>query len=1364
MLKTVNGTLRHSRLLRVGLYVLLGVLLTTAVLTQVVVRLVIWPQLEARKSQIEQILSRELGVHASIGAIKTDWELFRPSFEIRDVSFKRDPLAPESSRNTVLQIPLISGILAWNSIWHAVPRFYYLSSHTIAVTALRDKAGLWSFAGVPMAKQGGDFDVLGWALDERNLSTENLQFTVFDDFEGDAVHTFTIEKFSLRNQQRQHWVELSAYVKPSQGLLNFSGDFHHKAWSNPSDWRNWEGEFSSQIRNINAANLLKISPLPIKSGSGSMNFDGKASLQYGILQTSNASLEAKNIDIIWANNQPAFRLHHLQIDAAQNGNSALHTIDFKNLQWTARPLDKKSHRIEDLNVQISPNKYLNNISKVELNVARIPLTELVQVAQNLPLAPSISKPLRIMQPEGIIEKLNFIWHKEKYERSFISNKFVQEEFKVSGKLNAVGWQAYQDILPSVKGLSGDIATSLDAGHFVFAPAPLTLASNDYLVPKQVKLPPMTGKLSWQKKDPQWAIEFEQLTLKDAATELIAQGSYLTAAQNLPDALDLKLQINKMSALTLLSMIPKTIAPTAVEYMRATVSQGVIENSTLILQGPTVGLPYPPPSPHRFSIDLYIKNAIYRPVAPNKNVLGDWLALDNVSARIQMNNHLLSVNAPLGKFKNVSVEDIQVVLDTAKKPNILEVKGRARGPLNEFLEYFVTTPVGYKWQSTLKDVTTSGNTDLNLELSHEFGEKEKTLLNTRINLANNQVQWGNQPAGEITNGLLMVNENGLKTADINGRMLGGEWSLKTNPLQENILEINADIDSKEALAMLAVNENFKYDFKKDLLTGRLGLQGSILQKTAETALSLNLNLNSTQINLPQPLQKKSGDALAGLLQLSINTSSNLPSIDWNVKLEKFLSSSGKLIEKKLRHATVQIGSNSPSQKPQGIELDVDVPTIALDEWLALIDQFETANPKYIDELTAVSADPKTPSLPIHVSAKSAQVLFLGREFTSLAMTAQTNANIWEAHLQTQHIDGHLRWEPRNQFLPLGALTGDFKTLHLPPPLQRKPPSDQLQSSLSSLPKLDVSITDFKYEESQIGELKLQAEAFATHWKIHQMSVKNPFGEISAHGQWDIPSGDALGKTHINLDLQTSNTGDYLSALGINTNVIDRGTGGIKGILHWQGSPIDFNTVSLQGDLQLDVKNGTIVQVDPGAAKLLGILSLQNLLEFATFNFEGGLGGAIRPGTPFDEITASATIRDGSALTEDFEMKSSLARITSRGNVNLNLETQDLRITIYPRINFGSAGLAAFYFVTPIIGISAMIGQYLFSAGINKAFQTDLLIQGSWDNPEIIPMDQSGKPVDDETVKKIRQKSLLIDQKRSPTLPAPATFDASSSQLP
>jgi len=42
------------------------------------------------------------------------------------------------------------------------------------------------------------------------------------------------------------------------------------------------------------------------------------------------------------------------------------------------------------------------------------------------------------------------------------------------------------------------------------------------------------------------------------------------------------------------------------------------------------------------------------------------------------------------------------------------------------------------------------------------------------------------------------------------------------------------------------------------------------------------------------------------------------------------------------------------------------------------------------------------------------------------------------------------------------------------------------------------------------------------------------------------------------------------------------------------------------------------------------------------------------------------------------------------------------------------------------------------------QTDYLIQGSWENPEVVPLDQKGQPLDAKTLETIRTKGLLKEQ--------------------
>ena len=112
----------------------------------------------------------------------------------------------------------------------------------------------------------------------------------------------------------------------------------------------------------------------------------------------------------------------------------------------------------------------------------------------------------------------------------------------------------------------------------------------------------------------------------------------------------------------------------------------------------------------------------------------------------------------------------------------------------------------------------------------------------------------------------------------------------------------------------------------------------------------------------------------------------------------------------------------------------------------------------------------------------------------------------------------------------------------------------------------------------------------------------------------------------------------------------------------------------------------------------------------------------------------------------------ARVAMSGQINIPKQTQDLRVTIFPTIDATAGSLAAFA-INPIVGLGALVGQYLITNQINRNLQSDYLVQGSWENPEIIPLDQKGQPIDAKTFDSIRSKELLKEQSRPESGSAP-----------
>jgi uncharacterized protein YhdP len=157
----------------------------------------------------------------------------------------------------------------------------------------------------------------------------------------------------------------------------------------------------------------------------------------------------------------------------------------------------------------------------------------------------------------------------------------------------------------------------------------------------------------------------------------------------------------------------------------------------------------------------------------------------------------------------------------------------------------------------------------------------------------------------------------------------------------------------------------------------------------------------------------------------------------------------------------------------------------------------------------------------------------------------------------------------------------------------------------------------------------------------------------------------------------------------------------------------------------------------------VLSFQGLTRIATLDIGGVLKPIVTQGTPFDRITSRGTITNGVANIKDLNMKGPQGNVRLTGHANLLNETQDMRITVSPNFNAGTASLG-YTFINPIIGLSTLVGQYLIADEVSKLFQLDYLVQGTWATPQIIALDNKGNPLDEKQLKEIRDKSLLRQQ--------------------
>jgi len=155
--------------------------------------------------------------------------------------------------------------------------------------------------------------------------------------------------------------------------------------------------------------------------------------------------------------------------------------------------------------------------------------------------------------------------------------------------------------------------------------------------------------------------------------------------------------------------------------------------------------------------------------------------------------------------------------------------------------------------------------------------------------------------------------------------------------------------------------------------------------------------------------------------------------------------------------------------------------------------------------------------------------------------------------------------------------------------------------------------------------------------------------------------------------------------------------------------------------MDIASGQFLKVEPGAAKLLGVLSLQSIPRRLTLDFRD----IFSDGFAFDGITGSANINNGVASTTNLKMRGVSATVLIEGSADIDKESQNLRAVVIPEINAGAASVAYALAVNPVIGAGTFLAQLFLREPLARAFTFEYKITGPWTDPAVTKVDRKNE---------------------------------------
>jgi len=440
----------------------------------------------------------------------------------------------------------------------------------------------------------------------------------------------------------------------------------------------------------------------------------------------------------------------------------------------------------------------------------------------------------------------------------------------------------------------------------------------------------------------------------------------------------------------------------------------------------------------------------------------------------------------------------------------------------------------------------------------------------------------------------------------------------------------------------------------------------------------------------------------------------------------------------------VGINRPAVMPaHGVVAAATVASLDLDAWRHALDRlFPDSNPTGNPGANPAGSQDSglAAFLPTQVKARITSLDLLARTWDNVTLDGSHLNDVWQAEISSDQLTGHLAWHAQSPLSTAGAFDAHLSKLTIPAAHDGDPLMQALRTQQPHLfPAIDAVIDDFTVSGHALGKFELQARNLQRDgvpvWQIDQLKISNPAAKLSATGNWRLatadtspkdfpgppgPSNAALGpatpatdprRTELDFKLDITDGGALLNRLGL-PRTLQGGKGLLAGHIGWRGGPDAIDTPTLAGNLSLDLQHGQILKVDPGIGKLLGVLSLQSLVRFITFDFRGVVGG----GLAFESITASSKIAQGVARSDDFKLNSSVAHVSMKGVADIPHETQNLRVIVIPTLSASSAALAATV-VNPILGLSTFVAQLVLSDPLSKALAVEYSVTGPWAAPEI-----------------------------------------------
>lgn len=1330
------------------------------------------PRIGEWRPDVERWVSAGVGIPVRIGELRAEsapgernlLPAFVPVIELRDVRLF-DPRGQEA-----LLLPQVNVAVSVTSLWRLGVDQIVIDAPVLDVR--RTVQGRLEVAGLDVSGDGDDgSQAADWFFDQPEFVIRQGTVRWTDELRPEADGPLALAALDLvvRNRGRQHDLRLDATppaewgqrfslrARLRQPLLDLVPD--STATSN-RPWQSWSGELYAEFPRVDVQRLRRhvdLSEWNIEVFGGQGRVQAWADVQRGEVGAVTADLDLQDLRTRLGTDLPELDLVSLQGRLGAHWNADGFGFSSDDLRFRTR--DGHDWPGGVLRIGHAVPRGGRPASAV-LRAERIDLGALGAVAASLPLGRPAHGWLDSLQPEGQVTDLDATWQADHPEAPL--EAFGEGRFRARGVVQALSLRGAPSgrlsesgryPLPGRPGIAGarvDFELDQDGGRAQVLVTDGHVELPDIFEDPLIPVRRLQTTARWRLQGEHIEVDLDEVSLQSPDADGTARVRWQTAdpvtspaASRFPGVLDLEATLSRADGTRVHRYLPLSVGDDVRRYLREAIRAAGPTEVSFRIKGDMWDMPTVPAGPdHAFRIGArfrdvefdYVPEYLQDPAEATPR----WPAIRQAAGEFLLDREALRVwnlSATVDGAPDVQLSAAEVRIDDLSDRSVLQVVTRAEGPAAQMLDYVQRSPVNGFLGGALTRSRMGGQARLDLRLGLPLYDLNDTRISGQVRFPGNDVQI--EPAApelRQASGLLEFSEAGFQIREARATVYGGEMRFEggmgpatQDPAGARLCFTGQGTVTAQGLRdgdLGLVSRLFQRASGSTSYSGDLQFRGGLPE------LRIRSDLRGLAVDLPAPLGKAADQALAlryentaGVIVGNAAETDRL-ALDIGPPDQPLLSLAydravGGAAPRVLR-GRIGLGldvGEAVSLPSQGVQANIRLTEVDVDAW----QQVFTGTAGTAADGAAASADERLDYLPTTLAVRADRLRVGGRSFNRLVAGGSREGSEWRANLDAEQLNGYVAYRPSDAG-QAGHVYARLSRLDLPPTAATE--VEELLEQPATVPALDIQVEDFILSGRPLGRVEVQASnrgaAAQREWRLERLRVVVPEAQLQASGSWSRPPGprlEAPRQTALNFRLDIEDSGRLLERFG-QPGVVRGGQGRIGGRIGWAGSPLALDYPSLEGQIYADIASGQFLKVEPGAAKLLGVLNLQALPRRLTLDFRD----VFTEGFAFDFVRGDARIEDGVMDTNNLQMRGVNAAVLLEGKADIARETQDLKVVVVPEINAGTAALIATA-INPVIGIGTFVAQFLLSQPLQAASTQEFRISGTWADPQVDKVQRS-----------------------------------------